>query len=105
MVSRRPASSLSGGETFLASLSLALGLSDGVLAQSEGCYLDTLFIEEGFGTLDPETLDIAMDNLIRLNEQGRMVRIISHVAELKEQIPNRLEVVAGRSGSGVRVVC
>lgn len=102
---RRPASSLSGGETFLASLSLALGLSDVVLAQSGGRYLDTLFIDEGFGTLDPETLDIAMDTLIRLNEQGRMVGIISHVAELKEQIPNRLEVVAGRSGSGVRVVC
>ncbi len=102
---RRPASSLSGGETFLASLSLALGLSDVVLAQSGGRYLDTLFIDEGFGTLDPETLDIAMDTLIRLNEQGRMVGIISHVAELKEQIPNRLEVVAGRSGSGVMVVC
>uniref|UniRef100_A0A831UGX2 SMC family ATPase n=1 Tax=Geobacter metallireducens TaxID=28232 RepID=A0A831UGX2_GEOME len=102
---RRPASSLSGGETFLASLSLALGLSDVVLAQSGGRYLDTLFIDEGFGTLDPETLDIAMDTLIRLNEQGRMVGIISHVAELKEQIPNRLEVAAGRGGSGVRVVC
>lgn len=101
----RPASSLSGGETFLASLSLALGLSDIVLAQSGGRYLDTLFIDEGFGTLDPETLDIAMDTLIRLNEQGRMVGIISHVTELKEQIPKRLEVVAGRSGSRVKVVC
>jgi exonuclease SbcC len=98
----RPASTLSGGETFLASLSLALGLSDVVLAQSGGRYLDTLFIDEGFGTLDPETLDIAMDTLVRLNEQGRMVGIISHVAELKEQIPRRLEVLAGRSGSRVR---
>lgn len=101
----RPASSLSGGETFLASLSLALGLSDVVLAQSGGRYLDTLFIDEGFGTLDPETLDIAMDTLIRLNEQGRMVGIISHVAELKEQIPSRVEVLAGRNGSRVNLVC
>ncbi|GAM10424.1 nuclease SbcCD subunit C [Geobacter sp. OR-1] len=101
---RRPASSLSGGETFLASLSLALGLSDIVLAQSGGRYLDTLFIDEGFGTLDQETLDIAMDTLVRLNEQGRMVGIISHVAELKEQIPSRLEVVSGRCGSKVHMV-
>lgn len=102
---RRPASSLSGGETFLASLSLALGLSDVVLAQSGGRYLDTLFIDEGFGTLDPETLDIAMDTLIRLNQQGRMVGIISHVAELKEQIPNRLEIHAERNGSRIRMIC
>jgi len=101
----RPASSLSGGETFLASLSLALGLSDIVLAQSGGRYLDTLFIDEGFGTLDPETLDIAMDTLMKLNESGRMVGIISHVSELKEQIPSRLEVLTGRGGSRVRVVC
>jgi exonuclease SbcC len=100
----RPASTLSGGETFLASLSLALGLSDVVLAQSGGRYLDTLFIDEGFGTLDAETLDIAMDTLVRLNEQGRMVGIISHVSELKEQIPRQLQVIAGRSGSRVNLV-
>ena len=56
-----------------------------VLAQSGGRYLDTLFIDEGFGTPDPETLDIAMDTLIRLNEQWRMAGIISHVAELRER--------------------
>lgn len=100
----RPASTLSGGETFLASLSLALGLSDVVLAQSGGRYLDTLFIDEGFGTLDSETLDIAMDTLVRLNEQGRMVGIISHVAELKEQIPRQLQVITGRNGSRVHIV-
>ncbi|MDA8430575.1 MAG: SMC family ATPase [Geobacteraceae bacterium] len=100
----RPASTLSGGETFLASLSLALGLSDIVLAQSGGRYLDTLFIDEGFGTLDSETLDIAMDTLVRLNEQGRMVGIISHVSELKEQIPKQLQIIAGRNGSRVNVV-
>jgi exonuclease SbcC len=100
----RPASTLSGGETFLASLSLALGLSDVVLAQSGGRYLETLFIDEGFGTLDSETLDIAMDTLIRLNEQGRMVGIISHVSELKEQIPRQLQVISGRNGSRVALV-
>ncbi|MEW6218522.1 MAG: SMC family ATPase [Thermodesulfobacteriota bacterium] len=99
----RPASSLSGGETFLASLSLALGLSDVVLAESGGRYLDTLFIDEGFGSLDPETLDMAIATLVQLNAQGRMVGIISHVADLRDQIPSRLDVLAGRDGSRVHL--
>ena len=98
---RRPAFTLSGGESFLASLSLALGLSDVVLAQSGGRYLDCIFIDEGFGTLDGETLDFALNTLIELHQSGRMIGIISHVAELKERIPCRIEVVAQKEGSSI----
>lgn len=96
---RRPAFTLSGGESFLASLALALGLSDVVLAQSGGRYLDCIFIDEGFGTLDGETLDFALNTLIELHRSGRVIGIISHVAELKERIPCRIEVVARKDGS------
>jgi DNA repair protein SbcC/Rad50 len=96
---RRPAFTLSGGESFLASLSLALGLSDVVLAQSGGRYLDCIFIDEGFGTLDSETLDFALNTLIELHQSGRVIGIISHVAELKERIPCRIEIVAQKEGS------
>ena len=96
---RRPAFTLSGGESFLASLALALGLSDVVLAQSGGRYLDCIFIDEGFGTLDGETLDFALNTLIELHQSGRVIGIISHVAELKERIPSRIEIVAQKDGS------
>ena len=96
---RRPAFTLSGGESFLASLALALGLSDVVLAQSGGRYLDCIFIDEGFGTLDGETLDFALNTLIELHQSGRVIGIISHVAELKERIPCRIEIVAQKEGS------
>lgn len=98
----RPVATLSGGETFLASLSLALGLADVVQAYSGGIHLDTIFIDEGFGTLDPESLDFAIKALIDLQKDGRLVGIISHVPELKERIDARLEVVPTKRGSVAR---
>jgi exonuclease SbcC len=100
----RPVATLSGGESFLAALSLALGLSDVVQAYSGGIRLDTLFIDEGFGSLDPESLDLAIRALIDLQSSGRMVGVISHVAELKEQMPLRLDVSSSREGSRVTLV-
>jgi exonuclease SbcC len=99
----RPASTLSGGEGFMASLSLALGLSDVVQAYAGGVQLDTLFIDEGFGSLDPESLDMAMKALIDLQQRGRTVGVISHVEEMKQQIDVTIEVVQGVRGSRVRV--
>jgi exonuclease SbcC len=98
----RPVNTLSGGESFLASLSLALGLSDVVQAYSGGVTLQTLFVDEGFGSLDPEALDLAFRALVDLQGGGRLVGIISHVPELKERIEARLEVIPGRGGSMVR---
>lgn len=102
----RNVATLSGGETFLASLSLALGLADVVQSYSGGIHLDTIFVDEGFGTLDPESLDFAMRALIDLQKGGRLVGIISHVPELKERIDARLEVQTTDRGSvaGFRVV-
>ena len=99
----RPASTLSGGEGFMASLSLALGLSDVVQAYAGGVQLDTLFIDEGFGSLDPESLDMAMKALIDLQQRGRTVGVISHVEEMKQQIDVAIEVVQGVRGSRVRL--
>jgi len=95
----RHVKSLSGGEGFKASLSLALGLADIVQAYAGGVSLDTLFIDEGFGSLDPESLDSAVECLIDLQESGRLVGIISHVPELKERIDARLEITASKNGS------
>lgn len=95
----RPVATLSGGESFQAALSLALGLSEVVQAYSGGISLDTIFIDEGFGSLDPEALDLAIDTLMDLQQSGRMVGVISHVPELRERIDVRLEVVAGAAGS------
>ena len=83
----RPAQSLSGGETFLASLALALGLAEVVTARAGGVRLDTLFIDEGFGSLDEDTLDLAMRTLDELRQGGRTVGLISHVTAMKEQLP------------------
>lgn len=93
--------SLSGGEMFLASLSLALGLADVVMRRSGGVRLDALFIDEGFGTLDDETLDMVVRTLEDLRAGGRLVGLISHVSELKERIPTRLTVTKGPRGSTV----
>lgn len=100
----RDVATLSGGEGFLASLSLALGLADVVQAHSGGTRLDTLFIDEGFGTLDSESLDEAINILLDLQKGGRLVGIISHVADLRERIDVRLEVTASRTGSVARFV-
>lgn len=100
----RPVATLSGGEGFIASLCLALGLADVVQSYSGGIYLETIFIDEGFGSLDPESLDLALRTLIDLQKGGRLVGIISHVPELKERIETRLEVIAGRYGSSARFV-
>jgi DNA repair protein SbcC/Rad50 len=84
--------SLSGGETFYTSLALALGLADVVKAEAGGVDLDTLFIDEGFGALDTDTLDQVMAVIDELRDRGRVVGIVSHVADLKERVPERLEV-------------
>jgi exonuclease SbcC len=88
----RSPSTLSGGETFYTSLSLALGLADVVVAQAGGAQLDTLFIDEGFGSLDPDTLDDVMAVIDDLRGNGRVVGIVSHVPDLKERISERLSV-------------
>ena len=96
----RSPSSLSGGETFLASLALALGLADVVTAEAGGARLETLFVDEGFGTLDDEgTLDEVLAVLDELRDGGRAVGIVSHVAELRQRIPAQLRVERGRAGS------
>jgi exonuclease SbcC len=99
----RAAKTLSGGESFLASLSLALGLADVVAAEAGGAMLDTLFIDEGFGSLDSDTLDLVMDTLDELRAGGRVVGVVSHVDELRQRIPSRLHVIKGRTGSRVEV--
>ena len=100
----RPLATLSGGESFLAALALALGLADVVTSYAGGIRLDTIFIDEGFGTLDAETLDLAIKTLMDLQKGGRLVGIISHVEELKSRIDVRLEVEKGEDGSTARFV-
>ena len=97
----RAVATLSGGESFMAALALALGLSDVVQAYAGGIRLDTLFIDEGFGSLDPESLDLAIRTLTDLQQSGRMIGIISHVTELKEQIPLRIDILASERGSRI----
>lgn len=98
----RDTATLSGGETFFASLALALGLADVVTDETGGVRLDTLFIDEGFGSLDDQTLDEVLDVLDSLRERDRCVGIVSHVGDLRRRIHAQLEVVKGRSGSVVR---
>jgi exonuclease SbcC len=94
----RPTHSLSGGETFLASLALALGLAEVVTNQAGGITLDTLFIDEGFGSLDSDTLEIAMSTLDGLRTGGRTIGLISHVEAMKEQIPAKLRITVSPQG-------
>ncbi|MFI1393936.1 AAA family ATPase [Streptomyces sp. NPDC020681] len=101
--SERDTATLSGGETFFASLSLALGLADVVTDEAGGVQLETLFIDEGFGSLDEQTLDEVLDVLDSLRERDRSVGIVSHVADLRRRIPTQLEVVKERHGSVVRL--
>lgn len=98
----RHVKTLSGGESFKASLALALGLADVVQQYAGGVSLETLFIDEGFGTLDPESLDQAIETLFELQGNGRLVGIISHVPELKERIDARLDIIATQTGSTTR---
>ncbi|EED31276.1 nuclease sbcCD subunit C [gamma proteobacterium NOR5-3] len=102
--SARPATSLSGGESFMAALSLALGLSDLVQAQSGGIHMDALFVDEGFGSLDPESLEQAIEALIRLRDSGKMIGVISHVEELKARMDKRIDVTSGPNGSSLSLV-
>ena len=94
----RSVNTLSGGESFKASLALALGLADMIQAQSGGIQLDTMFVDEGFGSLDEESLRMAMDTLAGLSDGHRLVGIISHVAELKERIDKQVIVTKTREG-------
>ena len=100
----RDTSTLSGGETFLASLALALGLADVVTAEAAGVAIEALFVDEGFGSLDEDTLEEVMNVLDGLREGGRMVGIVSHVSELRQRIPAQIHVRKGRSGSSVELI-
>ncbi|NGN94960.1 SMC family ATPase [Nocardioides sp. KC13] len=101
--SRDPAT-LSGGETFVVSLALALGLADVIMNEAGGQMLDTLFVDEGFGSLDADTLDDVLDVLDTLREGGRIIGVVSHVTEMRERIPTQLAVTKGREGSTLQVL-
>ncbi len=100
---RRDTSTLSGGESFMASLSLALGLADVVQQESGGIQIDTLFVDEGFGSLDEQSLEQVMDALEGLRDGGRVVGLVSHVGEMKQRIGTQLQVLKGRNGSTLRI--
>ena len=99
----RDPATLSGGETFVVSLALALGLADVITSEAGGADLDTLFVDEGFGSLDADTLDDVMDTLDGLRDGGRIVGVVSHVAEMQTRIPSQLRVTKGRAGSQASV--
>ncbi|MDD3192255.1 MAG: SMC family ATPase [Oscillospiraceae bacterium] len=99
----RPTSTLSGGESFQTALALALSLADVVQMYAGGVVIDTMFIDEGFGSLDAESLRGAVDSLLSLGHDGRLVGIISHVSQLKEQISCQIQVKAGNSGSSIYI--
>lgn len=100
----RTPSTLSGGETFMASLALALGLADAVQAQAGGVAMDTLFIDEGFGSLDADTLEEVMGVLAALQDDGRLIGLVSHVESMKQQIPHRIQVQKTPAGSTVEII-
>ena len=94
----RDVKTLSGGEKFKASLSLSLGMADTIQAHQGGISIETLFIDEGFGSLDEESLLQALDVLIELQDSGKMIGVISHVEELKQTLPARIEVTKTKGG-------
>jgi len=98
----RPTGTLSGGETFMTSISLALGLADSIQSRAGGVQLDAVFIDEGFGSLDESSLERAVGILDEIRG-SRMVGLVSHVGELRDRIPNRLEVVKTGAGSEIRI--
>ncbi len=100
---KRSVKTLSGGETFKASLALALGLSDVIQNEQGGVHVDTLFVDEGFGTLDADSLEMAIETLMDLQATGRLIGIISHVDELKDRIPARIVVENRKEGSHSRI--
>ena len=100
---RRDTATLSGGESFMASLALALGLADVVQQETGGIDIETLFVDEGFGSLDDEALEQVMDVLEGLRDGGRVVGLVSHVAEMKQRINTQLQVVKGRNGSRLHI--
>ena len=100
----RSVKTLSGGETFLASLALALGLADQVQCSTGGIKLDTMFVDEGFGSLDDSSLKQAVETLLGLSENNRLVGIISHVSELQEMIDKKIKVTKQRNGSSIQVI-
>lgn len=100
----RPVATLSGGESFMAALSMALGLSDVVQAYAGGIKLDTLFIDEGFGSLDQDSLELAIRTLMDLQLAGRMIGVISHVSEMKEQINTRIDLLKTSHGSEIKLI-
>ena len=100
---RRDTSTLSGGESFMASLALALGLADVVQQETGGVDIETLFVDEGFGSLDEQALEQVMDALEGLRDGGRVVGLVSHVPEMKQRISTQLQVVKGRNGSSLHI--
>ena len=100
---RRPVGNLSGGESFKASLSLALGLSDTVSSNMGGVQMDALFIDEGFGTLDKRSNDTVMETLLNLSGSNKLVGVISHREEFIESIPQQIKVSKGKEGSKVTI--
>ena len=100
---QREVNSLSGGESFLASLSLALGLAEVVQARNGGIEIETLFIDEGFGTLDAQTLELVMETLENIRENGRVIGLISHVEDMKERISAQVSIEKRQNGSTLRV--
>lgn len=102
---RRSVSSLSGGEKFLLSLSLGIGLSTVVQAQGNGIHLEAMFIDEGFGSLDGSRINDAMEILQTVRKSSGIVGIISHVESLAETIPAKIQITKNQNGSSCRVVC
>ena len=100
----RPVKTLSGGESFKASLALALGLSDVIQSYAGGVEMNTMFVDEGFGTLDDDSLENAIECLLDLQSGGRLVGIISHVQSLKDRIGTRIEVTKDVTGSSLKLI-